>query len=236
MYSYFFEFGSFERMLTLVTIFMFLGLVGFIPSSLRRAIAQLLADPEPREKPDARAILGKAIPGEVQSLLDSEGFRFNRTYSLHKTVFGIWMQISLEPPLRYFSVLRHPAGFDYEFITSFSDDVCFRTTTYRSAFVFPHAYGDFVQSFRGIPADSLWSAHLKGEDFLRTQLAIETRACHLPFVQACREHTIRQLNHVRSLPFWYFRAIYWHSVKRYLMRGIPIWKQNIGAVYRKSRA
>lgn len=198
---------------------------------MRRTVRKMISSPEAKEEPTAAAEIIASVPEAFQPLLESEGFRFTKAYSFHASRFGIWTRISPDPPLRLFYLSKQPSGIVCEFITLFSDKVSLTTTTTRAAFVFPRPFGSFLQSFpKAKPAD-LWRAHLRGEEYLTSQLAIQAREYQLSFLDGFKQDVVRKLSYVTSLRLWLLRGIYWYLLKRFLLQNRPIWKQNVSAMY-----
>jgi len=206
-----------------------------IAISLRRSVRLMLSSPDAQEDSASSGELIGRLPDPHRALLESEAFRFSKAYSFHGTKLGLWLQISPDPPLRLFSLLKPQGGgaLVYEFITAFSDDVILTTTTTRSAFVFPRPFGSFLQSFPNCSPESLWTAHLSGEKHIISALGISVKECRLPFLEAFKQDVIRKMSHVVSLPFWIVRGVYWYLVKRFFLHNKPIWRQNIRVMYGK---
>ena len=210
-----------------------MGIPFAVAGSLRRSVRLMLCSPEAQENAASSAELIERLPEVYRALLESKGFRFTKAYSFHNTTFGLWLQINPDPPLRSFILLKPQGGgpLVYEFITAFSDDVSLETTTTRAAFVFPPPFGSFLQSFPSYSPESLWKAHVRGEEHITATLGISVKECRLPFLEAFKQEIIRKLSHVASLPFWAVRGVYWYSFKRFLLRNKPIWRQDIRVTY-----
>jgi hypothetical protein len=204
-----------------------------IAASIRLRVRSMLCSPDVQEDTASPAELIGRLPEPYRVLLQSEAFRFTKAYSFHGTRIGLWLQINPDPPLRFFCLLKPLDGrpLVYEFITAFCDDVSLTTTTTRSAFLFPRPFGSFLQSFPSYSPEALWRAHSRGEEHMVSTLGISTRECRLPFLEAFKQHNIRDMSHVASLPFWVIRSVYWFFVKRFLLHNKPIWEQNITATY-----
>lgn len=193
----------------------------------------MLCSPDAQEDVDSSVDFVGVLPESYRTLLESEAFRFTKAYSFHNTRFGLWLQISPDPPVRFFSLAKPEGGgpIVYEFITGFSDDCSLTTTTTRSAFVFPLPFGSFVQSFPSWTSELLWKAHLQGEKHLVSSLDISGKECRLPFLELFRRAVIRKLSHATSFRFWAVRGVYWFLFKRFLLHNKPIWVQNIKVTY-----
>ena len=193
----------------------------------------MLCSPDAQEDSASSAEILRQLPEPYRALLESKAFRFTKVYSFHRTKFGLWLQISPDPPLRFFNLLKPPGGGAavYEFVTAFSDDVSLTTTTTRSAFVFPRPFGSFLQSFPNSSPESLWTAHRQGEEHIISAVGIPVKECRIPFLEGLKQDVIRKMSHVASLPFWFIRGVYWYAVKRFFLHNQPIWRQNIRAIY-----
>lgn len=222
--------------MTLELIILCLCVVGIpvnIAVSLRRSVRLMLCSPDAQEDVDSSVDFVGMLPESYRTLLESEAFRFTKAYSFHNTRFGLWVQISPDPPLRFFSLLKPQGGgpIVYEFVTALSDDCSLTTTTTRSAFLFPPPFGSFVQSFPSCTSELLWKEHSRGEEHLVDSLDISEMECRLPFLDFFRRNVIRRMSHATSFPLWAVRGVYWYLIKRFLLHNKPIWVQNIKVIY-----
>jgi len=180
-----------------------IGIPLSIALSLHESVRSMLRATVVQEDAASSAdYLGRLLE-PYRGLLETEGFRFTKVYSFQNTKFGLWLQISARPPLRFFSLLKPQGGgpLVHEFITAFSDQVSLTTTTTRSAFLFPRPFGSFLQSFPGYLPEALWRAHLQGEEHLISTVHISVEECRLPFLEAFNKDVMRKMSHVTSFPF-----------------------------------
>lgn len=200
---------------------------------LHGSVHRVMRSPDTYEDAGSAAELIGRLPEAYRETLESKAFRFTKAYAFHDVRFGVWLQISPDPPMRVFHLVKPVGGgsVSYEFITVFSDDASLRTTTSSAAFLFPAPFGAFAQSFPSHSADALWRDHLRGEEHMLSALSIPVRECRLSFLEAFKRSNVRIVSHVTSIPFWVVRGVYWYSIKRFLLHNKPIWQQNIEATY-----
>jgi hypothetical protein len=198
-----------------------------------RSVKKMSAGPTIYRRPDLAPGIIAAMQPETATFLQAAGFSFAEAYAFHTLHIGVWTRPSGHPPLQSFSILRAPMSWTLEFMTEFSDNASLTTSTSRSAFMFPRGFGGFMQSFPKASISELWDAHQKGEEHLRSLLKLPISECRLTFEERVSRALVRQLTHVRSLPLWPIRGIYWFSLKRFLMHNRPIWTQNIPRVYKE---
>ena len=194
-------------------------------------VRKMLSSPEPVENAACAEEVIAALPANFREFLNSEGFRFNKAYTFHASRLGVWIRISPDAPLRTFYLNKHATGIVCEFTTAFSDDMSLTTTVTRSAFLFPLRYGTFMQSFPNAKPEELWRTHLRGEDYLTSQLGVRVEECRLPFLEGFRRGVIAKLTYVTSHRLWFVRGIYWYLLKRFMLQNRPLWEQDVSKLY-----
>jgi hypothetical protein len=221
---------SVYSVLAVVIIFVIVPVITIVVS-VRSSVRRMLRSAEPQESPADAESLFSSVRREFKVLLDAEGFRFTKAYSFGATKFGIWMQIHPLVPTRTFCLLRAPGRRLYSFETAFSDEATLTTSMSRTAFLFPRAFGDFLQCFPNASPIELWSAHLRAEQYIISKLEVPVRECRLPFLEGFRHQIRRSLTYATSLRWWYLRAVYWYLLKRFLLQNRPVWQQDVAAMY-----
>jgi len=204
-----------------------------IPISMYLSVKNMAASPALIQRDDLAPETIAALPVDVAAFLGVNGFKFLAAYSFHACRIGIWEQQGSNVPRRLFSFSRTGLSRTTEFITEFSDDYSLTTTMTKAAFVFPRAYGSFMQSFPKASIQQLWDQHQRGEQFITSDLSVAVKPCRFSFADAFPAGLLRQMACIRSVPLWPIRGIYWFALKRFLMQNRPIWTQNFASLYVK---
>jgi hypothetical protein len=195
------------------------------------SVCSMARSPEPVLRPELATKINASVPADTALLLQNNGFNFVAAYGFHLVWFGIWTQKEGRSPIRYYCFAGTTNSRAEEFITVFSDDASLTTTRTRSAFVFPRPFGAFMQAFPKAPISQLWDSHQRGEQYLVSEVAIPVKDCRLSYVERLKQGVVTQTAHIRSLPLWPLRGVYWFFIKRFLMHNRPIWAQDIRRTY-----
>jgi hypothetical protein len=182
--------------------------------------------------PECAYEVNSSVDPLLAGFLQANDFRLTNAYRFHSIRFGDWIQVGTSAaPLRRLVVALSASGRTCEFITEFADQYSLTTTRSKAAFVFPRPYGSFMQSFPAAKIEHLWDQHVRGEQYLMSELAVPVAPLSLPFVEAFGPAVQRQMRCIKSLPLWPVRGIYWFLLKRFLMHNRPIWKQDVRSLY-----
>ena len=116
---------------------------------------------------------------------------------------------------RFFSVLFHNR-ITFSLASYFDDVDCtsLETSMSGSTGMFPARSNAFRQSFPGATLDEICQRHLEAEDYLMKKFNLRWK----PLTLSPEERTIKgirlHMQHVRSIPFYPVRALYWYAVSR----------------------
>ena len=109
--------------------------------------------------------------------------------------------------------------------TYFSDDISLETSTSGDAGMFPHRPDKYVQSIPNIMPDEVWRRHLEAEAYLLKKFKIVEKSLSMPYEQLLLYNIRLNMQYVRSIPFYPFRALYWYAVMRGRMANRSIQQQ-----------
>lgn len=128
------------------------------------------------------------------------------------TMFIAAWEHSEEPS--YFLIYCHGSNSYYDFVTLFSEGASVTSGSTKDALTIPSHADAFVQAFSGLACDELWEKHREAEVYV-----MQARGCRKqPLTASLDEYMLsaigRQMEHVRSLPLWPLRGIYWFVVRR----------------------
>lgn len=102
----------------------------------------------------------------------------------------------------------------YDFVTLFDHNAVLTTGTTRDGHMMPPRPGAYVQTFSHVSLDEQWRRHADAERFLTSRGHVGYRSRVPSFVESITTAVHGQVAHVRSLPFWPFRAVYWFAARR----------------------
>lgn len=125
---------------------------------------------------------------------------------------------------RFLSLYFHQK-LSYSIETYFDDLTSLDTSTSGSVGMFPARPGNYKQSCPGARVDEAWRRHLEAEDYLMKKFGFQFRPLSQSYEQTLMNVMRLQMQHVRSLRFWPFRAIYWYHVNRSRMANKSIQQQ-----------
>lgn len=112
-----------------------------------------------------------------------------------------------------------------EFVTIFEKNRGLTTSNAKDSLLFPPAPGHYIQAFDGMNIDGLYQkheealVHLVGKKHL--QIVDRWESTDKLIVESIE----RQVNHVKSIPMWQFRGVYWFLVRRSTMNNKTIAEQ-----------
>lgn len=155
-----------------------------------------------------------------------EGFEWVGGYLIEagsRIFIGAWQHAEKSV---YFCVYCHAMGEAFDLVTYFSEGVTLTTGSTKDSQLLPPPPGEFMQAFPGKTHAELWEKHLLAEAFLASKLNVSPTPEHMPFDQVFTEAAHRQVDHVRSIPLWPVRAVYWFLVRRSRMSGRSIQDQH----------
>jgi len=109
--------------------------------------------------------------------------------------------------------------------TYFSDDVCLETSNSGQIGMFPRRPNKYAQSFPNVTPEELWRRHLEGEGYLLKRFKIDTKSLSFPCEQLALYNIRLDIQYVRSIPLYPFRALYWCAVNRSRMANRSIQEQ-----------
>jgi len=109
--------------------------------------------------------------------------------------------------------------------TYFSDDTSLETSTSGDIGMFPRRPNKYVQSFPNVTPDEMWQRHLEAETYLLKKVKIEEKTLSMPYQQLLLYNIRLNMQYVRSIPFYPFRALYWYAVMRRRMINRSIQQQ-----------
>jgi hypothetical protein len=114
----------------------------------------------------------------------------------------------------------------YDFVTMFERDVSLTTGSTKDGHMMPPRPGAYVQTFSQVSLDEQWRRHTEAERFLTSRGHVRYRSNLPPFVESITTAIHGQVAHVRSLPFWPFRGVFWFASRRTRWHDLSIQEQH----------
>lgn len=114
----------------------------------------------------------------------------------------------------------------YDFVTLFDHDVSLTTGSTKDGHMMPPRPGAYVQTFSHVSLDEQWRRHTDAERFLNSRGHVGFRSRVPAFVESITTAIQRQVAHVRSMPFWPFRAVFWFASRRSRWHNLTIQQQH----------
>jgi hypothetical protein len=114
----------------------------------------------------------------------------------------------------------------YNLVTIFEKDIVLTTSSTKDEGFFPCPPGSYMQNFSSKSFDQRWHQHLEMENYLMDAGQVQLIDQDINFEQYLIEVIRRQMEFIRTLPFWPFRGLYWHFIRRYIWRNKSIKTQH----------
>ncbi len=208
-------------------------LVLAVPAGVAIMSVKLMTGPKPLiTRPREGALTFRRLPPDIARLLQAHGLSEIDILRYGSIPFAIYGEPPGPPPARHFVVMRTQEKFVSEFVTTFAEDVSLTTTRGNHAFAFPRPPGAYIQGFTGLNLEQLWAKHLEGELFLLDQVKIRVapgRSGPVDHVARVERALRRQGAHIKSVPLYWLKAVYWMYWTRFRMTNKSVARQGITA-------
>ncbi len=140
-------------------------------------------------------------------------------YRVQQNFILVWEQVE---DATYLQCTLSPYGRFHSFTTVFSDDYSLLTANDRESLVFPHPPRRFVQSFGIEQLGALCEKHESAVAALRKVKHLELSET-LPDFEELYLSQVQKLHaHVRAVPFYPIRGIWWYHVVRRMKFNQPV--------------
>jgi hypothetical protein len=194
------------------TFFVFIAALPLVIAVQVYLLVVKMSKPEQMMRPLANGLTGyeeQVILGH-KDWLASLNFQYLTSFQFGTIRVAVFQQ---QDAPRCFSIYFHQKV-SYNLETYFENLTCLDTSTSGSVGMFPPRPGNYKQSFPGAAADVAWRRHLEGEEYLIKKFGFKPE----PLSQSYEERLVQvmrlHMQHVRSLPLWPLRALYWYAVSR----------------------
>lgn len=109
--------------------------------------------------------------------------------------------------------------------TYFTDDIGLETSTSGDTGMFPRRPDKYAQSFPNMTPDEALRRHLEAEAYLVQKFKIVEKSLSMPYEQLLLHNIRLDMQYIRSIPLYPFRALYWYAVERKRMANRSIQQQ-----------
>jgi hypothetical protein len=199
-----------------------------LPAIAQYYIIRLLSNPKLHLKPaDGRKFSRQIRDAQKQDEWAREhGFEHLGCYVLSATpgiLIAAWRHTS-EPTFMamYYQQLR-PFR---DLVTMFQPDASLTTGSSADGLLMPRPPTDYSQCFTGLDADRLWERHREAIHFLTTRGRVSLARMPVDFERSFVTAMHDQCAHVRTIPLWPFRAIFWYFGRRRRLRNVSVEEQH----------
>ena len=157
---------------------------------------------------------------EVSHWAHQNGFALDSQYDFYSLIGNrdpLQVNLWRSEDGRHFLAHYHfaPQKLDqYEFVSGFPPDHSLVTSAIRDSLTLPLPPGQLLQVFPGLSIDELHEKHAEALELLEEKLGVKATAPGKPAKELLIETIEKQIEHVRSLPFWYLRGPWWYLVRR----------------------
>lgn len=110
--------------------------------------------------------------------------------------------------------------------THFADDVSITSTNLKSGNYYPSRVHSYTQSFPAMSLDNLWDIHQEMCDYLTHDGGACPTTEDRPLDHIMIESIRRQMGHIRNLPLWQLRQLYWYFLRRRFWHNLTIRRQH----------
>jgi hypothetical protein len=163
----------------------------------------------------------QAIVLQHQEWLAAQGYQFLTSFQFSTIQVVVFQQTDAP---RYFNLNFHKST-TYDLVTRFDDTRSLTTATSDSIGMIPPAPGCYKQGFPRAAADLALQRHLEAETYLINKFGIVCQAVTKPYEQLLIDGMRAEVAHVKSMPLWPIRGIYWYFVNRTRMANRTIQEQ-----------
>jgi len=176
-----------------------------------------------RIDPTSDAKISAALDSHLE-WADGQGFDFVGLYHLNAAQSIFIAAWSHAAQASYFCVYFTPVGEIRDCVTLFEGDHALTTGNAKDTQMLPLPAGCFAQSFSDLTRTAQWEHHLAAEGYLMRHARLQP-AADVEFIDALVHALRSQMEHVKSIPFWYLRGPWWYFVTRNVRHGVPIEEQ-----------
>ncbi|PAW80888.1 MAG: hypothetical protein B9S33_17700, partial [Pedosphaera sp. Tous-C6FEB] len=123
---------------------------------------------------------------------------------------------------RMFSMYTAGTGWFCDFTVTFEDETVLTTSNTRDSFFLPNRPGVYKQAFLNRGYEAIWQIHRETEGYFHETYGWRVAPRSGTFYQSVINSCTRQMKHVRSLPLWPLRSVWWYCVNRFTKPNRPV--------------
>ncbi|MBN1672015.1 MAG: hypothetical protein JXR37_13330 [Kiritimatiellae bacterium] len=215
-------------MLTMILFLVVLAFIGLgIPLAVYVAVLGM-RHPESKLEPTTRDECARQfeLAKECHSWATRQGFAVVNGYVFRSTsriFMAVWQRGAESVYFVMYVAAQNQRH--YDFVTLFADEAMLTSGNSYDGALLPPAPDTYVEAFPGQPYPDLWQRHQTAQRFLLEQRGSTVARADQPFETVLATAVNRQIAHIRSLPFWPFRGLYWWFVRRQKMANRSVAEQ-----------
>lgn len=109
-----------------------------------------------------------------------------------------------------------PTGRNVDFVTTYKNRVGVTTASSKDSLTLPSAPKSYLQAFTNIGNNELYALHKHAVSGVEAALHLSEVAGKLELFDQIEQSVLRQVDYIRTIPFWYLRGAYWYFISRNL--------------------
>ena len=163
-----------------------------------------------------------ARASELEAWASSRGFVFSGAFrfDVATSLFvAAWQRPGRS---EYLLEYQSPHLTHYDFVSLFADEHALTTASTKDSLFLPQPIGLFVQCFPGVELDGLLKRHEDAKVYLCREYQLTESFQEAPIHELVNRAIARQMQYVRSIPFWPLRSPWWYFVNRETLKGRPV--------------
>ncbi|MCA9273156.1 MAG: hypothetical protein KDA31_08930 [Phycisphaerales bacterium] len=161
----------------------------------------------------ARSEIEKSQPDNAWA--NRNGYRWIGAYELHagmnpKAVILAWQKPGVASYFCVYYILKYKV---YDLVSVYKGDITLTTGSHDGSLLYPMPSFHFMQAFTRLDLERLAERHAESEQYLVSRLGVESLPYFGSFTDLFLEAISRQAEHVRSVPFWWVKVLWWYAIK-----------------------
>lgn len=159
--------------------------------------------------------VGERIDAANRKWIMANDYDYLAAYQFLEARFCVWQK---RGTAHFLIVYAFTGKTSYDMVTNLQDDKSLTSTINGDVGMFPLVPGEYKESIEPCTLSELFDAHQKSLSILLSQRGIN-RSDNVPDFEASLLSAMRkQMEYVKSMPFWPLRGIYWFFVVRKRMK------------------
>ncbi len=138
-----------------------------------------------------------------------------------KAVILAWQRPGVASYFCVYYILKYKV---YDLVSVYKGDITLTTGSHNGSLLYPMPPFQFIEAFTRVDLEGLYKRHVESEQYLVSRLGVESLPYFGSFTDPFLEAISRQTEHVRSIPLWWAKVLWWYAIKG-LKNNKPIERQ-----------